>query len=122
MQSVTSNAVARSIKEIETGQFSDVSNYFARGAELSYIKKNNSLVVFNYDGSEIDVAVPVAGWTTIAKVPYKPIINVGNLATTYNHNIFAIRITTNGELQIYNYQNTPIHINAGEVICYFTND
>ena len=122
MQSVTSNAVAEKLSDIQIGQFTDISNYFANGANLSFIQKNNSLVILKFNGSSGDTKVPSAGWTTIAKVPYKPISDVANVIVTDVHNVFAIRITINGELQVYNYQNTPILIDASEMICYFTND
>jgi hypothetical protein len=122
MHAVTSNAVAEKLSDIQIGQFTDISNYFANGAYLSYIQKNNSLVILKFNGSSGDTEVPPAGWTTIAKVPYKPISDVINYIITDVHNIFAIRITTNGELQVYNYQNISIIIDASEMICYFTND
>ena len=122
MHSVTSNAVARGLSDIQIGQFTDISNYFVNGANLSFIQKNNSLVILKFNGSSGDTKVPPAGWTTIVKVPYKPIIEIANVIVTDVHNIFAIRITINGELQVYNYQNISIFIDASEMICYFTND
>lgn len=122
LHAVTSNAVDEKLSDIQIGQFTDISNYFANGANLSYIQKNNSLVILKFNGSSSDTKIPAAGWTTIAKVSYKPIIEIANVIVTDVHNIFAIRITINGELQVYNYQNTPILIDASEMICYFTND
>ena len=61
MHSVSSNAVARGLSDIQIGQFTDISNYFVNGANLSFIQKNNSLVILRFNGSSGDTKVPPAG-------------------------------------------------------------
>ncbi len=119
---MATNSIGDILGQISNGSFSNISQYWTYGVSNSSIMKCNNIVILNFNSSSVDTAVPSGGYTTIGEVPYKPLRNIfytKQNASGYN---FALSITTNGLLQVYNYESGAHNLEFSTVIVYFTND